>query len=314
MKRVRLGLTDLMVSPLCMGTLTVGPTQKNLPQQEAADLVIRAYELGINFFDSAEIYGTYPILGLALQTYPELIVTGKSYAVTADEMRKSIEKARKELNRDYIDIFCLHEVENSAALKGHRGALDYLYEARQRGIVRAVGISTHTVAGVRAGANEPGIEVIHPLINRAGIGIKDGTVDDMIAAIRTAREFGKGIYAMKVLGGGHLYREAVESIRFVRQLGIVDSIAIGMQSEAEIRFNRMLVEGETPPPDLGDEVAGTARALQIEDWCCGCGRCVARCGFEALHLENGVAKVDRARCMMCGYCARVCPEFCLKIV
>lgn len=309
----KLGYTDLHISRLCFGTLTVGPHQKDFSAEAAADLFCQAYQLGINFFDTAEIYGTYHPLALALRSYPEMIIASKSYAVTAAQMRASIEKARTELDRDYINLFCLHDMENAASLKGHREALDYLTEAKAKGIIKAVGISTHTVAGVRAGATEPAVDVIHPLINREGIGIRDGSAADMVAAIRTAKEFNKGIYAMKVFAGGHLINDTTAAVSFVTGLNCVDAIAIGMQSLAEVKTNLALLAGLPAPPDLALEISLEERFLHVAGWCQGCGQCLTICRFGALTLDNGRVRVDREKCVCCGYCARVCPEFCLKI-
>ncbi|HEX7714200.1 MAG TPA: aldo/keto reductase [Bacillota bacterium] len=309
-----LGYTGIMVSRLCFGTLALSPIQKECPSEQAAELFLRAYDLGVNFFDTAELYQNYEPLAIALQSRPQMVISSRSYAVTFAEMRRSIDLARTALNRDWIDIFGIHEIESEATLRGHRGALDYLCQAKAQGIIRAVAISTHTVAGVRAGATEPAVDVIHPLINREGIGIRDGSVAEMIAALQTAKEFGKGIYAMKVLAGGHLNGDAPAAIRFITGLDLADSMAIGMQSLAEVRLNLELISGTTPDKALLAEVGRTKRFLRIADWCHGCGRCVSRCGFGALSLVNGRVAVDQARCMHCGYCARVCPDFCLKIM
>jgi aryl-alcohol dehydrogenase-like predicted oxidoreductase len=314
MERRELGRSGLSVSRLVFGTLTVGPLQKNFTPAAAAKLMRAAVEYGVNTFDTAEIYGTYAPLRLLLQEFPELIIASKSYAVTAAEMRASIEMARRELDRDTIDLFLLHEVENEAALRGHRGALDELCRAKAKGLIRATGISTHTVAGARAAATTPAIDVIHPLLNQAGIGIKDGTAAEMIAALETAREFGKGIYAMKALAGGHLCAAAPQALRFMLDLDSVDAIAVGIQSEAELCYNLALFNGAEPAAELAAAVAGAERHLQVADWCRGCGACVRVCPFEALKVTEGKAIVNEARCMRCGYCARICPEFCLKII
>lgn len=313
MDKIQLGYTTLKVSRLCFGTLTVGPHQKDFSPEAAADLFCKAYELGVNFFDTAEIYGVYHHLSLAIRRYPEMVIATKSYAVTADQMRASVEKARTELDRDYIDLFCLHELENAASLKGHREALDYLTEAKARGVIKAVGISTHTVAGVRAGATEPAVDIIHPLINRDGIGIRDGSAADMVTAIRTAKEFQKGIYGMKVLAGGHLINDAAAAIDYINGLDCIDAVAIGMQSTAEIKVNMALLSGLSAPADLESEINRAERFLHVAGWCQGCGRCLAKCRFGALTLDRGRVRVDRDKCVCCGYCARTCPEFCLKI-
>lgn len=313
MALVKLGYTGLHVSKLCFGTLTVGPHQKGFSPEAAAELFCQAFQLGVNFFDTAEIYDVYRHLAPALRKFPEMIIASRCYAVTASEMRASIEKARQELDRDYIDLFGLHEVENAAALKGHREALDYLTKAKADGLIKAVMLSTHTVAGVRAGATEPAVDVIHPLINRDGFGIMDGSVADMVAAIETAREFGKGIYGMKALAGGHLINDAQGAFAFINSLNCLDAVAVGMQSLAEVKLNLALLAGLQPPPDLESQVSREERRLHVAGWCQGCGRCVTKCGFGALTLVNGQVRVDRSKCVRCGYCARVCPEFCLKI-
>ena len=310
-----LGNTGIMVSGICFGTLTTSPLQLNFNPETAARLFETAYGLGINFFDTAEFYDNYLSLKFALSRFPDMVISSRSYAVTGDEMRQSVMKTCRELDRDYIDIFGLHEVENEATLRGHQEALEFLQEAKRNGRVRAVAISTHTVAGVRAGASHPGIDVIHPLINYRGIGIKDGTVEDMIAAVRTARDFGKGIYAMKILGGGHLEGEAARAFRFISELhDIIDSVAVGMQSLSEIELNIALFSGRTPSRKSAAEVAGIKRSLHVASWCQGCGRCVDECSFGALRLENGAILVEQSKCLHCGYCVGVCPEFCLKVV
>ena len=199
-------------------------------------------------------------------------------------------------------------------LKGHRPALDYLLEAKAKGRVKAVGISTHSVQGVLAGAQTPEIEVIHPLINQRGLGIMDGSREQMLAAIRFARLKGKGIYAMKALGGGNLNREAHAAFRYVAQNSKIDSMAVGMKSRAEIDLNIAWMEGRRDPV-LEAEVQAQDKHLLIESWCEGCGTCLEHCRYGALRLTTeGILEVKAEDCLLCGYCARFCPNFCIKIV
>ncbi len=310
----KLGNTGFWVSPLCFGTLTIGPRQKNLSLAEGTALLRYALDLGINFFDGAEIYDTYRYLRGVVKENPRVVVAAKSYAVTAEEMKASVEKARRELDMDRIPLFFLHEQESAATLRGHRGALDYLVEAREKGLVGAVGLSTHSVAGVRAGASCPEIEVIHPLYNLRGWGITDGGPDEMAEAIALALEMGKGVYIMKALAGGHLSGQAEKALRFALDLPGISAVAVGMQSREEIAFNLALACGRTPSPALRRKIAARPRRLHIEDWCRGCGRCVGRCPFGALQVSGGQLAVDREACMTCGYCSEACDLMAIKIL
>jgi aryl-alcohol dehydrogenase-like predicted oxidoreductase len=309
-----LGKSLLNVSRLCFGVLTIGPLQAGLSIQKGAQLLRQAAEAGVNFYDTAEYYRTYPYLKAAFSGRDDIVIASKSYAVTWDEMRASVERARLELNMDRIPIFLLHEQASAASFRGHRGAWEYLVEARSKGIVGAIGLSTHTVEGVRVGSACPEVDVIHPLYNRAGWGLQDGTVLDMAAAIQSASELGKGIYAMKALAGGHLRGEAQAALRYVLESPGVVSVAVGMQHEAELRFNLAVINDEQPETADKALIANRKRRLHIESWCQGCGRCVERCAFGALTMVEGKAHVDSSKCLVCGYCSQVCPEVALKVL
>jgi len=310
-----LGNTGIKVSAVCFGVLTIGPLQANLNIQDGAEVIAYALERGINFLDTAESYGTYPYIreALAINKRFKPVITSKSYAYTWQGMKESVERARDEMGLAAIDIFMLHEQEDEKTLEGHRGALEYLVKAKQQGLIRAVGISTHSVSGVMAAADHPAIEVIHPLINQAGIGILDGTPTAMAAAIQYARLRGKGLYAMKALGGGNLLNRAYQALQYVRKIPGLASVAIGMKSKDEVDLNIAWFSG-VRDTELESRVGRTKRRLHIESWCTGCGSCVEVCRYQALSLRQGRTVADQGRCALCGYCAAYCPDFCIKIV
>jgi len=106
----KLGKTGIKVSRLCFGGLTVGPLQANLPLEEGAEVMRQAFDRGVNFIDTAELYRTYPYIALAIKkSQKDIVVSSKTYAYDRAGAQKSVEKARKELDRDVIDIFMLHE-------------------------------------------------------------------------------------------------------------------------------------------------------------------------------------------------------------
>jgi aryl-alcohol dehydrogenase-like predicted oxidoreductase len=309
-----LGNTGLKVSRLCFGALTIGPLQANLPLQNGAAVIRAALDAGVNFIDTAELYDNYPYIKAALAGTSGVIVTSKAYAYTYEGMRRSLEDACRALGRDYIDIFMLHEQPSRLTLAGHADALACLVDAKAKGIVRAVGVSTHTIEVVQAVAEMPAVDVVHPIFNKAGIGIMDGTVADMAAAIKTAAAAGKGVYAMKALGGGHLIADAAAALEWVLANDDLSAVAVGMQSPEEVAYNTALFSGRTPDPELAERLGRRRRKLLVEDWCAGCGRCVERCQAGALSLVDGKAVADAGRCVLCGYCGAHCPEFCLKII
>jgi aryl-alcohol dehydrogenase-like predicted oxidoreductase len=309
-----LGATGIKVSAICFGVLTIGPLQADLRVEEGAGVIVHALERGINFLDTAESYGTYPYIkeALASQRFKP-VITSKSYAYSRQGMKESVERALDEMGLTVIDIFMLHEQENEKTLEGHREALEYLIKAKQQGLIKAIGMSTHSIAGVVAAADHPAIEVIHPLINKGGIGIMDGTATTMGAAIQYARLRGKGLYAMKALGGGNLISQAYSAFQYVRNIPGLASVAVGMKNRDEVDLNITWFEGRRDPL-LEARVGRTQRRLHIESWCTGCASCGEVCRYQALSLQDGKTVVDQSKCVLCGYCAAYCPDFCIKVV
>lgn len=310
-----LGRTGIKVSRLCFGSLTIGPLQANLPLREGAAIIRCALDAGVNFIDTAELYGNYQYIreGTAGRS-GSVVVASKCYAYTREGMRASIEKALRETGRDWMDIFLLHEQESELTILGHWEAVEEMIRAKRKGYVRAVGISTHSVRAVRAAASLPEFDVIHPLINIKGIGIRDGTAEDMKAAILEASLAGKGLYGMKALGGGALISVREEALAFALSVPGLASLAVGMQSPAEVGCNVALFEGRPVDPEIELALSRQNRKLHVEDWCSGCGQCARRCSQGAISLVNGKAAADVSRCRLCGYCAEACRDLCIKII
>ncbi len=313
---VCLGSSGLKVSELCFGTLPMSPLQANLALEEGAELLAEAFFRGIVFWDTAEFYDNYSYLKLAIKRTKALpVIATKTYAYSEKGAQASLENARRALDLDIIPIVLLHEQESALTLKGHQDAFNYLLKAKEKGLIQAVGISSHTVAAVKAAIDFPGIDVIHPIINFRGIGIQDGTLEEMLQAVALAERKGIGVYAMKILGGGHLIQEAPQAIDLFRSLDFIHACAIGMTSLEELEANLALIKGEKLTPQLQEYIAQKKRTIKIEDWCTGCNNCIKHCPQEALFFDQltSQARVDLNRCVLCGYCGAYCPDFCIKI-
>ena len=315
MEKVKLGATGIEVSRLCFGSLTMTPFQANLSIKEGAYLINYAYDKGINFLDTAEIYENYGYIKEALKGIKRegYVLATKTYAYTEEMAKTSLDLALKEVGTDYIDIFLLHEQESIHTIRGHYDAIKYLLKAKEQGKIRAIGISTHKVAGAQAVAEFKEIDIIHPIVNKNGIGINDGSIDDMLKELKILNEMGKGIYAMKPLGGGHLIKEATNAFNFVKNLPYIDSIAIGLQSTDEIDANIQLLEKGYIIEELENKMKRKNRKLSIADYCIACGNCVKRCQQNGINIIDNRA-VSNEKCILCGYCAKVCPEFCIKVI
>ena len=210
MKKRKLGTTDLYVTPVAFGVLTMGGSQMDLPLQEGAELIRYAIDQGINFFDTAQYYETYPYLREALkgiERSPENpdfpVICTKCLGSTYEEMENAIEEALAEMELDVIDIFLLHEIRQDPDWDMRAGAWQCLQDYKEKGVIRAIGVSTHHVDVTAKMAQIPECDVVFPLINFASLGIRNGdgpgTCEEMEAAIQACHNAGKGVFAMKAL-------------------------------------------------------------------------------------------------------------------
>ena len=314
-EKTRLGKLDLGVTEFCFGTLPMGPLQANISRSEGIHLIRKAWENGVNFFDTAQSYGSYPYLREALSNCPEAIISTKSTATSYEEMEKSINKALNELDRSPIDIFHLHAARATPAVfEERKGAFECLKEYRRRGIIQGVGISTPAIDVVEKAADEPDIDVILPIINIDGMGIIRGKTTTMIKAIRKAYHRGKGIYAMKVLAGGHCINRIFDAVEFVRNIREISSIAIGVVREVELDFHLLFFHQQPIPKEFITQCLDRKQKKPVVlNFFRKCQLGVETCPSGAIMMmgsDKPIINLDK--CLACGYCLPVCPEFNLR--
>lgn len=315
METKKLGSTHLEISPLGFGVLTIGPLQRQLPIEEGADLIVYAAGRGIRFFDTAQYYRTYPYLRAALDTMRAQhlslpVIASKSLCTDKAGMKEAIDEALSELALPSLDIFLLHEVWGREDFYHREGAWQALCEARESGLLRAIGISTHHVDAAREMADIPECDVVFPLCNVESLGIRDGespgTKEDMEAAIAACHAAGKGVFTMKAFGGGNLTKDYVRCLDYASNIPGNDAVMIGLSSREEIDRAVDYFEGRLSP-SYAPDVSGK-RMLVEEGECIGCGACIKRCASHAISWgKNGLASIDPKKCLRCGYCAPVCP-------
>jgi aryl-alcohol dehydrogenase-like predicted oxidoreductase len=238
-----LGKTGLTCSLLGVGTGTKGrdgtTDQTRMPHADLVKLLEYAYGCGITYFDLADRYGSHSHMKEALETIPreKVMLLTKAWDREPEKIKADIERFRKELNTDYLDIVLMHclrkgEEDWPNTLKP---SMDVLAEAKAKGLIRAHGVSCHTLESLRRTADTEWADVVLARINPFGANM-DGPVDDVVSILKKLHDAGKGILGMKILGEGkpEVTAKMAESLEFVLGLGSVDAMTIGFMNAAQL--------------------------------------------------------------------------------
>lgn len=235
---VTLGKTGIKTSRLAMGTGTVGyakhSNQTALGVGGLSALLLNGYDHGLRFFDTADAYGSHPHVAAALKQLPrdKITVMTKSWSRTPQEMGADLERYRRELGTDYLDIVLMHCLTDGDWTERYKGVMEVLSEAKEKGIIRAHGCSCHSIEALRAAAKSPWVEVDLVRINPIGSHM-DADPDTVVSVIKQMKASGKGIVGMKILGQGDLRTRQSEALKYALSLNLLDAFTIGAESKAE---------------------------------------------------------------------------------
>ncbi|MBN2658595.1 MAG: aldo/keto reductase [Spirochaetales bacterium] len=318
MKTVR--FLEKEVPHLIFGSLTMAPLQRNMSPDEGGDIIAYALEKGIRWIDTAQMYGSYPhvLKGISLSGLDrdELVISTKSAVKSYEDMNRAIDEAMEEMNLDYIDLFLLHAVRSMEDFREREGALSALIEAKSRGRIGAVGLSTHSTRSALLLAEDNRIDWYHLMFNIRGTGLTDGTLEEQILAIEKIKARGAGFYVMKPLGGGYLKSMAEEALKWVKDHRLVDAVALGMMSREEVDMNIDVFSNRPVSDEIKDRLGTVDKKLFVFNaLCIGCGKCEETCEQSAIAVNiDKIAVVIPEKCILCGYCVPVCPKFALRII
>jgi aryl-alcohol dehydrogenase-like predicted oxidoreductase len=235
---VTLGRTGIKTSRLAMGTGTIGynhhSNQTALGIKGLSELLLNGYDQGLRFFDAADSYGSHPHVAEALKQVPrdKVTVLSKTWARDPKTARADLDRFRRELGTDYLDICLMHCVTEGDWTERYKGVMDVLSEAKEKGVIRAHGCSCHSIEALRAAAKSPWVEVDLVRINPIG-SHTDADPNTVIGVVREMRTAGKAIVGMKILGQGDLRARQDEALKFALSLGLLDAFTIGAESKAE---------------------------------------------------------------------------------
>lgn len=239
--RVVLGKTGISASRLALGTGSNGWNGKSnqtrkLGLDGMADLCFEAFDAGINFWDAADQYGSHPHLKAALQRVPrdKVVILTKTTAETGDAMKADLDRFRSELGTDMIDILLLHCMEDPEWPKKYKGVMEVLSKAREAGIIRAHGVSCHSIGALKTASACEWVQVDLARINPAGSEM-DAPVDEVLPILRSMSDSGKAVIGMKIFGAGTLVNRMDECLRFVLEQDCLSSFSLGFESRDQFR-------------------------------------------------------------------------------
>jgi len=235
---VTLGSTGITTSRLAMGTGTVGSghhsNQTALGLKGLSDLLLNGYDHGLRFFDAADAYGSHPHVAEALKHIPRdrVTVLTKTWARDPATARADLDRFRRELGTDYLDVCLMHCLTEPDWTERFKGVMDVFSEAKQKGIIRAHGCSCHSIEALRAAAKSPWVEVDLARINPIGSHM-DADPQTVVSVLREMKAAGKAVIGMKILGQGDLRNRQSEALHYALSLGVLDAFTIGAESKPE---------------------------------------------------------------------------------
>ena len=265
--RVKLGKTGIETTRLAMGTGVHGGNrqsdQTRMGFEKLVPLFHHAYDRGVRFFDLADLYGTHIYFREAFNFVTNkkwkredfTILTKLWWRYDGDEKKpvdpyrknvalSTLQRFRHELQTDYIDIVLLHCMTIEKWDKYLEPYMEALTEAKEKKLIRAVGVSCHDRGALEEAAKCPWVDVVLARINLQG-GPKvmmDGSTAEIVETIGRIKKAGKTVIGMKILGEGRLKERKEECIKFAQGLGLLDAMTIGFHEPKQIDHVLALIE------------------------------------------------------------------------
>lgn len=315
MDKIRLGRTDLMVSRSGFGALPI----QRVSFEEAKVLLVKAYENGINFFDTARAYSdSEEKIGYALSDIRKnIIIATKTHAEDKKTLFKHLETSLKNLKTDYIDIYQLHNPEELPNPEDPESLYAGLLEAKQKGMIRFIGVTNHDIKAAMKAAESKLYDTVQFPLNSL-------SSEEDLKLIDVCKRSDVGVIAMKGLSGG-LITNASSTFAFLRQYDNLVPIW-GIQRLSELLE---FINLENNPPVLNEEMWNIIKKDRAElagDFCRGCGYCMPcpagidipnqarislllrRAPYEQFITDSFRKQMDLInKCIGCGHCKNNCP-------
>ncbi len=250
LQKIKLGNSGLETTLLGMGTGVHASnrscflTKQN--KQKSLALLQHAYERGIRMFDCADTYGTHGLMAEALKNMDreKLMLSSKIWVRSGGipeperpDANIVVERFRQELNVDYLDMVQIHCMVDKNWTETMKPQMDILENLKAKGIIRAHGVSVHSLDAMKDAVKSPWVDVLHARINPYGIAMDKPDPAEVVKVIHQLHEAGKGVIGMKLIGNGKLRNDSKkidDALRFVLGLRSVDMMIVGFEEIDQI--------------------------------------------------------------------------------
>jgi len=250
LQRVVLGKSGLNPTLLGFGTgVWAGSRVSFMTRQEkdkSVALLKHAYDRGFRMFDCADSYGTHGIMKEALKGMDreQMVISSKIWTREGNlpeperpDADVVVDRFRKEMGVDYFDLVQIHCMVDADWTDSQKRQMDIMENLKAKGVIRAHGVSVHTLEAMKAALDDPWVDVLHARINPYGIAMDKPDPAEVVEMIHKVHASGKGIIGMKLVGNGEYTDEGEKidhAIRFVLGLGSVDMVIVGFESAAQV--------------------------------------------------------------------------------
>ena len=315
MEKIRLGRTELYVTKTAFGALPI----QRISRADAVKLVRRAYEGGINYFDTANMYtDSEEKLGEALEGVRQnVVISTKSGGRDKKTVLSHIEQSLRSLRTDYIDLFQFHNPAVLPDPDDPDGPYAAALEMKERGYIRHIGITNHRLKVARAAIDSGNFETLQfPFCYLAA--------PQDLELVEQCKTHDMGFIAMKGLSGG-LLNNAEACCAFMGQYDNVVPIC-GIQHEWELDQWLELAKREVKlTPEL-QAVIDHDRQELAGNFCRSCGYCLPcaagidipqaarmsallrRSPYQKYMSDEWYAKMHKIEeCVHCDACKSRCP-------
>ncbi|MBQ8536676.1 MAG: aldo/keto reductase [Clostridia bacterium] len=313
MDRITLGRTGITTCKNAFGALPI----QRISKEEAKKLLLKAYDHGVTFFDTARAYSdSEEKIGYAMSHLKDIYIATKTAATTAEAFWQDLHTSLKNLKRDYVDIYQFHTPAFCPKPEDGSGLYEAMLEAKKQGKIRFISITNHRLK-VAWEAVESGL---YDTLQFPFSYLTGKQEEELVAACEKA---GMGYLAMKALAGG-LITHTAAAYAFLNQYPVLP--LWGVQKEWQL--DQFLAFNENPPALDEEKLAQIQKDRQelAGSFCRGCGYCMpcpagiqindcARMSllirrapsqqFLTEDFQKKMAKIDQ--CIDCGHCKAHCP-------